>query len=66
MIFPKGHIVKFEPTPAGRRRAAALADEFPMRAVQQLRAPHHVELIAAFIFHPAPAAPSRGSVLSPE
>ena len=43
--FPKGHIVRFEPTRRGRERAVAMITADPMAAQTVARLPHHVELV---------------------
>lgn len=52
MIYPKGHIVKYEATEKGRKRAAALLAQFPVSTAPVLKAPHHVELLSDFEFRP--------------
>jgi hypothetical protein len=52
MIYAKGSIVKYEPTANGRKRARGLITSFPASCASVLKAPHHVELLADFIFQP--------------
>jgi hypothetical protein len=51
--FPKGHIVKYEPTAKGVRRAERLMAENPFHTAPVPKAAHHVELLRDFVFHPA-------------
>jgi hypothetical protein len=64
--YPKGHIVKYEPTAKGIARANRMMEENPLRTAPVLKCPSHVELLEEFVFHASSVAhhPSRKSPIS--
>ncbi|MDR3405132.1 MAG: hypothetical protein P4L99_21740 [Chthoniobacter sp.] len=66
-IYRKGHVVKFEPTPTGRKRAAELVTLFPASCSPVAKTPHYIELLTDFAFGPVvPETAQRLAHFNPE